>query len=434
MSFSYLRDRIQESGWLGKSILEITDTVHSVIDAPREWLYNTPFIQAIANNTPLGWIMEFLEENQFIASDCGLLFLETGYAVNRAYNSEQYEGQLLSRGNALLNSLPLTLATENLYLASVNGNNSLYQCQEQLQSLTITSGTGSPHAVVNSLVSNAVANLNNLLSEIGEITKETSKEIKRKARDLKRRLKAIAKGVTNNVKSAPLPLSPKFTGSLIPITPTVPTVFATQSIISAIAGWFCEFLTGTLFGVPSIIPIEAMSWAVSSMVSKYFGASGATACRYIAGGVLRGAASILPTLVAPTGLFAGCWGALMAMAPVVISAAVLTITFMRRKQVIGEYLYVMGTEGSRFVYHFVKLFDTDRDEMMGRLIEMKQRLGDEGVTGFDNLTGFAFDDKDKPVMCLDLSQEVPLPVYGEAAIAERFEPFRKLYEEGPLAM
>ena len=65
---------------------------------------------------------------------------------------------------------------------------------------------------------------------------------------------------------------------------------------------------------------------------------------------------------------------------------------------------------------------------------MKRKLGDEGVTGFDNLTGFAFDKKDKPVMCLDLSQEVPLPVYGEAAIAKRFEPFRRLYEEGPLAM
>jgi hypothetical protein len=180
-------------------------------------------------------------------------------------------------------------------------------------------------------------------------------------------------------------------------------------------------------------PVEVLGYISTSIVVKYLGGVGADACRYLAGGLLRGAAEALPTLVAPTGLFAGCWGALMAYAPYIIFAAILTIIFLRHKQVLGEYLYVFGTNGKAIAYASAKLFDTSREEMNTELISLGN-LSDVTTTTFPNLTGFAFNKKDEIVMCLDLTKNPPEPIYRKAERQAKFEPFRLLYEEGPLAM
>jgi hypothetical protein len=433
MSYDYLRQRITETGWVGKSILEITDTTLGFINAPKNWLVSTPPMQAILNSTPLGWILDSLEESQGLATDCGLLFLESSYAINKAYNSEKYEGQLMSKGNTLLNAFAVKSSDENIYLSGVEAYGTLSEFATELQKiqvvLTDRTGPYSPSAVITSLVDKAIARVQGLLAEIGEITKETSEKVKRKARDLKRYLKQMlgmrAKSINfENVR-------PRFVGSLVPINSATPSVLGGVNILRDIATWLMTNFLG-LGG--AAFPVEVLGYISTSIVVKYLGGVGADACRYLAGGLLRGAAEALPTLVAPTGLFAGCWGALMAYAPYIIFAAILTIIFLRHKQVLGEYLYVFGTNGKAIAYGSAKLFDTSREEMNTELIAMREKMVSEGFPSYPNLTGFAFNKKDEIVMCLDLTQNPPVPIYGKQAIALRFEPFKVLYEEGPLAM
>jgi hypothetical protein len=373
-----------------------------------------------------------LEESQGLATDCGLLFLESSYAINKAYNSEKYEGQLMSKGNTLLNAFAVKSSDENIYLSGVEAYGTLSEFATELQKiqvvLTDRTGPYSPSAVISSLVDKAIARVQGLLNEIGEITKETTEKVKRKARDLKRYLKQMlgmrAKSINfENVR-------PRFVGSLVPINSATPSVLGGVNILRDIATWLMTNFLG-LGG--AAFPVEVLGYISTSIVVKYLGGVGADACRYLAGGLLRGAAEALPTLVAPTGLFAGCWGALMAYAPYIIFAAILTIIFLRHKQVLGEYLYVFGTNGKAIAYASAKLFDTSREEMNTELISLGN-LSDVTTTTFPNLTGFAFNKKDEIVMCLDLTKNPPEPIYSKTERQAKFEPFRLLYEEGPLAM
>jgi hypothetical protein len=138
----------------------------------------------------------------------------------------------------------------------------------------------------------------------------------------------------------------------------------------------------------------------------------------------------LPTLIAPTGLFAGCWGLLQAFAPYLILAAVLVIALMKYQTVIGEYLYVFGQAGNAVAYGSAKLYDTNRDEMTAELKALAEEMRKQNFGHFSNLMGFALDEDEEIAMAWNLSRNEP--IYGKAAQRQAFEVFRRLYEQGPL--
>ncbi|MGL5035073.1 MAG: hypothetical protein ACRC6M_14865 [Microcystaceae cyanobacterium] len=435
MSYEYLRQRVTDSGWVGKEILTITDEVRAIVDTPRDWLFSLSPMKAIADSPTLAWIIDAIDAIEDLPATCALLFMESAHGINRAYNSEKYDGQLEGRGNDLLGSLIIKPTDEGIYLSAHKGYTTLRNYSGDFEKIAGAIEGYNPQVVVEGFVETAIAKVENLVSELADEVQDDIKEFamkaKRKVRDLQRIFKGMQEGVVENLnrwrKSLGDVLTPKFVGELVPIVTGIPTLIGSTQVLQQITTWL---LTNFFQFMPISVPVEAMAWCVNSIVIKYLGGVGANACRFLSAGLLRGVEA-LPSLIAPSGMFAGCWGLLMSFAPYLILGAILVIAMMKFNTTLGEYLYVLGIEGDKVAYTSAKLYDTNRQEMSDVLKEMRERREREGMLLPSNLTGFAFDEKDEIVMCLDLSTPIPIPIYGKAAIAAKYLPFHDLKEHGP---
>lgn len=417
MTYDYLRERIIENSWLSKPVLSISDFVMGLFNAPLHFFTSLPPMQAIANDANLSFLLGELD-NQLVM-DMGLLLLESSYGVNKAYNSQKYEGRLLSQAQALKRD------EKDEYFTQVNKANDLLgeldgTFQKIAQPLDystadyIETEKTKNLNLVEQLVDDAQAIFDGIVAQIQTITGEVStalKKNKRKAQNKLNHFKRVQTAIANNVQ-----VSTRFVGS-----PIMPVTGTTISVLQGIAtGLLTNFL-----GVN--VATGALGWVVSSMVVKYIGAMGAEVARYFAAGLLKSVS--LPTLINPTGMFAGCWGFCQAFAPYLIIAAVITILLLRSQNTTGEYLHVFGLGNGSTAYASAKLRDVSgRLEIIAELKGLGQLIRNESNRIFDDLVGFAVDRYDVPAVVMNLNTD--MVIYKKPAISAAIQPFMPIIRDG----
>ena len=397
MDITYLLSKAYTNGWTGNDILKIPDFSLKTIENSENWFLRLPPIQAIANS-PLSFITDLISELVDIIPACSLLFLETNYGIAKVFNSEKHKGALTSKGHALLSKPVNRPADESIYESAYNTRDSLGELSHEFNKLS--SGlVHDPLAHIQAYESEAIYKLkkeiNSLIRKVKANTGEARQQFRQQLILAKNSIKDIRDRKKQKAIARFLP---------VPVVPVPPpaTIGVAATIITEIAGWFLNSFL--LQGISLLVPVEALTWTISSIVIKFMGGVGANACRYIAGGIIGTSTSFLPSVISSTGFFAGTWALLGAFAPIIIIGAVLTIAIMKRKVKIGEYLYVVGKQGQATAFGCAKLYDTNRLEMEAVLRDLGRKVADDAFVSFDNLMGFALDEYHEPVMALNLSK------------------------------
>jgi hypothetical protein len=397
MDITYLLSKAYTAGWTGNDILKIPDFSLKTIENSENWFLRLPPVQAIANS-PLSFITDLISELVDVIPACSLLFLETNYGIAKVFNSEKHKGILTSKGHALLSKPVNRPADESIYESAYNTRDSLGEFSDEFNKLS--SGlVHDPLAHIQAYESEAIYNLkkeiNSLIRKVKANTGEARQQFRQQLILAKNSIKDIRDHKKQKAIARFLP---------VPVVPVPPpaTIGVAATIITEIAGWFLNSFL--LQGISLLVPVEALTWTISSIVIKFMGGVGANACRYIAGGILGTSTSFLPSVISSTGFFAGTWALLGAFAPIIIIGAVLTIAIMKRKVKIGEYLYVVGKQGQATAFGCAKLYDTNRLEMEAVLRDLGRKVADDAFVSFDNLMGFALDEYHEPVMALNLSK------------------------------
>ena len=425
-SFDYLIDNLTDGYWVGKQFLKVNEFILNTIRSNEDFYKSIPPFSILGQVSGLAFIPELAYSMQELPAAISYFLMESAFSINKAYNSKTHKN-LNAKAIATFNGYSITRTDESVYFASVDAFNfqsylqneftqawNNLQAWNELPDVWMQRQKAEWLGKLQELLDEAIANAENAVDD-------AKRKAKRLARDIKRFLKKML-----GVKALPIN-QPRFVSPIVPVVPGTPTVIGTAQVLNDIALFFLDILCGGVYSVP----VEALTWVVSSVVLKYFNADGAEACRYMAGHIFRSVGEI-PNLLTPTGMFAGCWMAIQSYAPYLLIAAIVTIVLLRSKQTLGEELFVIGNQGSSVTYGTAKLFDTKWEEMFAVLTQLRDQMSNEGMRVFDNMTGFAFNEKDEIVMCLDLTKNPPEHIYGKAERQAKFEPFRQLYENGPL--
>jgi len=123
--FDYLRDQISNNTWIEKEALRISDTVIPALNNDQEGYFSLPHIQFIMANSILGGIKDLLTASQDLGAtflDCNLVFLETVYGINKAFNSKIHE-DLAAKAQIELEKLANNNTEKSIYEASVMAHN-----------------------------------------------------------------------------------------------------------------------------------------------------------------------------------------------------------------------------------------------------------------------------------------------------------------------
>jgi hypothetical protein len=123
--FDYLRDQISNNTWIDKEALQISDAVTAALNNGQEWYFSLPHIQFIMQNSSLGGIKDLLTASQDLGEtvlDCNLVFLETVYGVNKAFNSKVHK-DLAGKAQIELEKLAANNTEKAIYEASVMAHN-----------------------------------------------------------------------------------------------------------------------------------------------------------------------------------------------------------------------------------------------------------------------------------------------------------------------
>lgn len=418
MTYDYLRARVVDDYWLSKPALKVSSWLNQVLDIPTNFLQSLAPIQAIGETPETAFLLSFLDNG--LVTDLGFLLLESSYAVNKAFNSEKYAGRLASQGSLLGSPNSYNQA---ILEASTDAQGLLTELETPLQAIAQPL-PHSPQAemeaeenrlqqLIDGIVDEAQSVFDAVVAQIQAIAGEVPKALKKTKRQAQNKLnhfKRVQAGMKAKVQGS----VPRF--ALTPIDPTGTSI----NVIQEIASW----LLGNFLQVP--IATEALAWVVSSTVIKYLGGIGADAARYFAASVMKGLP--LPTLINPTGMFAGCWGLCQAYAPYLIIAGVLVVMLIRAQNVTGDYLHVFGLTGNATAYGSAKLYDSSRLEVVTELRTLANLLRRESPHSFDDLLGFAADEQNNIVLALNLRENKA--VYQQQAIAEMVTPFLPIIKNG----
>src|SRR4028119_2334253 len=123
--FDYLRDQISNQTWIEKEALQISDAVTVALDNGQEWYFSLPHIQFLMENSSMRGIKDLLIASQDLGAtvlDCNLVFLETVYGINKAFNSKVHK-DLAGKAQAELAKLAANNTEKAIYEASVMAHN-----------------------------------------------------------------------------------------------------------------------------------------------------------------------------------------------------------------------------------------------------------------------------------------------------------------------
>ncbi|XWK89455.1 MAG: hypothetical protein U7127_05155 [Phormidium sp.] len=453
--YDYLQDRIQNNVWLGKDVLNISNQVFSVINSPRDWFYNLPPIKFIleSDNSPLSQLKDFLDEASDVPGiirDCGLIFLETAYGINKAYNSRvHYNAQSAAAAQAI--ALLRTNEREiSIYNGAVTAHNEALNLPElskkanEIASSMATVGqianTGSQQIL--EWHQKALRKMNKTKEEldkkIAELTTKVERKVdgaKKELTKVKRELKKLTTIIesmlsgTNKQSIRSISYQSKSVGAIVPIAVGgLATVSGAISVVSSIATFL---LSGMFLKAITDFPAQLLGGlvqATTSIVLKFFGSSGASAVKYLAAAALKAAAQALPAMFAKTGMFGGAWTTLAAYAPfIIISAIIIILAIKSTNTEVGPILYVFGcgnNDQPDMVFASSRR-DIKKFTIKQVLVNLAKKLINESGRNYSEIYGFSLNEFDVK-LTLNLAgdrQDVVKSEVGKALFATRFAPF-----------
>jgi len=451
--YDYLQDRIQNNVWLGKEVLNISNQVFSVINTPSYWFYNLPPIKFIleSDNSPLSQLKDFLDEASDVPGiirDCGLIFLETVYGINKAYNSKvHYNAQSVAAQNTIAN-LQTSEREISIYKGAVTAHNealNLPELSEKADEIAAAMATvgqiaGAGTQQIQEWHQKALKKMNkakdDLAKQVAELTAKVEQkiagakqELSKAKKELNKLTKIVESMISGSGKQSIKSDSFVTKGVIVPIAVGgLATVSGAVSVVSAIA----TFLLSSMFlkaitDFPAQL-IGGLVQATTSIVLKFFGSSGASAVRYLAAAALKAASNVLPAMFAKTGMFGGAWTVLSAYSPfIIISAIIIILAVKSTNTELGPILYIFGCRANKqpdmiFASH---RRDTKKFTIKQVLADLAKELTSESGRSYTEIYGFSLNEFDVKLTLnlTDSKQDTVETNVGKALFASRFMPF-----------
>jgi chaperonin cofactor prefoldin len=444
--YDYLRERIRQNVWLGKDVLNISDQVFSVINTPKDWFYNLPPIKFIleSENSPLSQLVDFLDEASDVPGiirDCGLIFLETSYGINKAYNSKVHQNAQAAAAGQAIALLRTNQREISLYEGAVTAHNEalnlpiLSKKADEIAAAMAEVGqiadTGSQ--LIQKWQQQAIQQISqakdDLAKQLAELTGKARTKVQRQLNKLTKVIESMLSG-TNKQSIRSIGYQTKSVGAIVPIAVGgLATVSGAINVVSAIA----TFLLSSMFlKAITDFPVQLLGGlvhATTSIVLKFFGSSGASAVRFYGAAALKTAAQVLPAMFSQTGMFGGAWAVLAAYAPFIIIAAIVIILAIKSTNTeVGPILYVFGTgfnDQPDMVFASSRR-DIKKFTIKQVLSNLSKKLVNESGRNYPELYGFSLNEFNEVKLCLNLTgdrQNIEKSEVGKALFATRFAPF-----------
>lgn len=439
---------------IGKQILPIVSAVTNAIQGGKEWFLNLPHIQFLLKIPVFKDLIMSVADMSSTVAQVGQVFCETVYGVNLARNSRVHQQNLAGRGLSLLGNITPSTRDKSIYEAAVLAHNESLNLPEMSRLITEIEGgligeSDSPMAIMNQWRVEAIEKATNFTDQLISRLEELKGNAKRGARvQIKRALGALdamqrrvvppvfansdyeinsrlnwqLNSISTSASISSVRQSNIYASAIVPIAVGgAATLAGAGTVIGSIASWLLtNVLLKAVVGFPMQM-LNALKHTVTSIVLKVLGSSGADAYRFLAASVIKAGKNLIPVIFARTGMFSAAWTFLMPYALPIMATAIIIITAIRNKALIGHNLYVYGkTSETMFSLGTAHLYNTNRTEMRSELQQIARQLKVESQGEFQVLYGVATDDGDKPVMVLDLlnSTQYPILTVGEEAIAE----------------
>jgi hypothetical protein len=368
--FDYLRDQISNNTWIDKEALQISEAVTRTLNNGQEWYFSLPHIQFLMQNSSMGGIKDLLTASQDLGAtvlDCNLVFLETVYGINKAFNSKVHK-DLADKAKTELDKLAANNTEKAIYEASVMAHNeslNLPQLSVKVAAIeaeiaSIQQQGATAVEQIEQWKNDAITKLEQLKNELLTLIEGLLGNPRRNARARLRRVEAGIVAMQTGTIPPIIATNPYEITSMFdrPITSTfrrqpvvnaiVPiaaggaaTVAGAATILTGIAGWLLSSFFLKAASIPATL-LPALTNTVVSVVLKVVGSSGANAMRYLAASALKAGQSLLPKIFGTTGMQVSRWAYLMAWAAPIIGAAVIIIQAMRNKLLLADMLYTFA--------------------------------------------------------------------------------------------
>jgi hypothetical protein len=447
--FDGLRDQISNNTWIDKEALQISDAVTAALNNGQEWYFSLTHIQFIMQNSSLGGIKDLLTTSQDLGAtvlDCNLVFLETVYGINKAFNSKVHEN-LADKAQIELKKIAANYTEKAIYEASVMAHNESLNLPElsvkvaaieaEIASLQQQGATAIEQ--IEQWKNDAIAKLEQLKNELLTLSEGLLGNPRRNARA---RLRIVEAGIVA-MQTGTIPpiiamnlyeITSKFdhtitstfrrqavVNAIVPIAAGgAATVAGATTILTGIAGWLLSSFFLKAVSIPATL-LPALTNTVVSIVLKVTGSSGANAMRYLAASALKAGQSLLPKIFGATGMQVSGWAYLMAWAAPIIGAAVIIITAMRNKTSLAKLLYVFadirGSSTGKFHLSQAYMQDTNKVEILEQFKTSSRRLIQNAPLPIERIIGLGLNNKKEYAIADNLTNpDNPIQILGEAAI------------------
>ena len=447
--FDYLRDQISNNTWIDKEALRISEVVTEALNNGQEWYFSLPHIQFILENSSMRGIKDLLTASQDLGTtvlDCNLVFLETVYGVNKAFNSKVHEN-LAGKGQIELEKLAANNTEKAIYEASVMAHNESLNLPElslkvaalEAEIASIQQQGATALEQIEEWKNDAITKLEELKNELLSLIEGLLGNPRRNARARLRIVEAgIAAMQTGTIPPIiamnPYEITSKFdrpitstfrrqpvVNAIVPIAAGgAATVAGAATILTAIAEWLLSSFFLKAASIPAIL-LPALTNTVVSVVLKVVGSSGANAMRYLAASALKAGQSLLPKIFGATGMQVSGWAYLMAWAAPIIGAAVIIIIAMRNKTSLAELLYVFadirGSSTGKFHLSQAYMQDTNKVEIFEQFKTSSKRLLENAPLPIERIIGVGLNNKKEYAVAYDLTNpDNPIQIQGKEAI------------------
>jgi len=448
--FDYLRDQISNNIWIDKEALLISEAVTTALNNGQEWYFNLPHIKFLMENSSMRGIKNLLTASQDLGAtvlDCNLVFLETVYGINKAFNSKVHK-DLAGKAQIELEKLASNNTEKAIYEASVMAHNESLNLPElSVKVAAIEAEIGSIQQQgataieqIEQWKNDAITKLEQLKNELLTLIEELLGNPRRNARA---RLKIVEAGIVAMqtgtippiIAMNPYEITSKFdrpitstfrrqpvVNAIVPIAAGgAATIAGAVSVLTGITGWLLSSFFLKAVSIPAIL-LPALTNTVVSIVLKVVGSSGANAMRYLAASALKAGQSLLPKIFGATGLQVSEWAYLMAWAAPIIGAAVIIIQAMRNKLLLADMLYTFAELRNRpekFNLTQAHMIDTNRIEILEEFKTCAKYLILESRLPLGRIIGVSLDRKKEYVVCYILTNpDAPISITGKEAIIE----------------
>jgi hypothetical protein len=448
--FDYLRDQISNDTWIDKEALRISDAVTTALNNGQEWYFSLPHIKFIMENSSLGGIKDLLTASQELGTtviDCNLVFLETVYGINKAFNSKVHK-DLEGKAQAALAKLANNNTEKAIYEASVMAHNESLNLPElsvkvaaiEAEIAAIQQQGATAIEQIEQWKNDAITKLealkNELLTLIEGLLGNPRSNARTRLRIVEAGIVAMQTGtIPPIIAMNPYEITSKFdrtitstfrkqpvVNAIVPIAAGgAATVAGAATKLTGIAGWLLSsfFLKAT--SIPATL-LPALTNTVVSVVLKVAGSSGANAMRYLAASALKAGPSLLPKIFGATGMQVSGWAYLMAWAAPIIGVAVIIIIAMKNKTSLAELLYVFadirGSSTGKFHLSQAYMQDTTKVEVLEQFKTSSRRLLQNAPLPIERIIGVGLNNKKEYAVAYNLTNpDNPIQIQGEEAIA-----------------